>query len=316
MNHCTNSSSTSFKITYALLNDVLVHIDDAKKVEGSEKYTCPGCHSVVIVRSGRVRLKHYAHQSGSRCSPETVIHKTAKLKVRELLKRKCQQRFIVECERCNKDSVYSLPANLENVEVEKKIGPYIADVLAWSENFKFAFEIFVTHSIDVEKSKNYPCSFVELSGQEVIDADANRNDEYIWRPTQHLGISKNTCEKCSYLERNLKMIAKLLDESNKRIAIISDCTICTGKAVKWTDINSIRKKSLHPDSDFCLDLNGKLYPIVFTEAKTVSGRNQKNYNQNFIKVKVDYILSDPIYYQLNLSAGMFGRCLNCLSNDF
>lgn len=51
-----------------------------------EEYRCPGCGERLSVRDGDVRRKHYAHDFGRPCSPETVIHKTAKLIASEWVK--------------------------------------------------------------------------------------------------------------------------------------------------------------------------------------------------------------------------------------
>ena len=46
--------------------------------EKGQRFLCPECDTDVILRKGDVRVHHFAHKPDTRCSGESVIHKTAK----------------------------------------------------------------------------------------------------------------------------------------------------------------------------------------------------------------------------------------------
>ena len=64
-------------------------IDDSGQLcspVGSEKgkqYFCPVCGEPVIPRHGQKRVAHFAHKASGTCTPETIVHKTAKLLIQK-----------------------------------------------------------------------------------------------------------------------------------------------------------------------------------------------------------------------------------------
>lgn len=83
----------------ALLNGQRLAASAAIK---AESYVCPGCKSKVILHKGRIRIAHFAHERGAKCSwgkGETIEHRTAKLKLAESMRNRglrAEEEFVVE----------------------------------------------------------------------------------------------------------------------------------------------------------------------------------------------------------------------------
>ena len=48
---------------------------DPQSAEKGKSYFCPACQDTVILRKGKIKTAHFAHET---CNQETIIHKTAK----------------------------------------------------------------------------------------------------------------------------------------------------------------------------------------------------------------------------------------------
>jgi len=135
-------------------------------------FLCPGCKSPVIIKKGLIKIHHFAHKACKNCnsgSPESELHMSCKL------------------------SIYNQINNLnkfENVEVEKIIGDFIADVYAECNGVKVAFEIQVSN-MDVKKllSKIKGYSKNKIYGFWVVpNYDMRNNERYspkIWERLLH-----------------------------------------------------------------------------------------------------------------------------------
>lgn len=117
---------------------------------------CPACNTPLIAKKGNTKVHHFAHQSTETCEYgfETSLHMAAKeilsnAKTMSLPKatfnfKGTWRQKIISDER---------DINIDYVELEKKTGNVIPDIIIYSGNEKFFVEIFVTHKIDKEKQE-------------------------------------------------------------------------------------------------------------------------------------------------------------------
>lgn len=53
----------------------IIPVGDANR---DTRFQCPGCSCPLVLKSGQIKAKHFAHAANSNCSPETVQHRVAK----------------------------------------------------------------------------------------------------------------------------------------------------------------------------------------------------------------------------------------------
>lgn len=197
-----------FLIPYAFGADgSLVSRSDA--VKGND-YFCLGCGRRLVVRVGNVKTKHFAHLGEFVCLSETVIHATAKRLVVEVIvlwkaggaRPQVQRR----CESCGGKGLQYLPDKVIRSVVECRLGSgYIVDVALFSESeVVAAIEVYVTHLVTKEKSKNLEVPWVELRGEEII------LDPLLWKPM----VDKFRPYKCG--ECKVRAVEK--EKASKRIS--------------------------------------------------------------------------------------------------
>ncbi|MCA9383599.1 hypothetical protein KC909_04480 [Candidatus Dojkabacteria bacterium] len=207
---------TQIKNPYALNQDTtLIHIGDSKK---GEKYRCPECEYEVIPRKGNIRVPHFSHKADFDCDNESQLHKTCKLLIKHLVQNQKFNKFTKrsninisrECSICNKNSMDSIPWDVDNARFEVKLtNNSIADiVLTKDKEIVAAVEIKVTHKVDEWKKESMPIPYVELEGEELIS-----NPES-WKPISH-NLGSKTCRICktdidSFYRRSVR-IANSLD---------------------------------------------------------------------------------------------------------
>lgn len=154
-------------------NDNVVHISS---INGARKQTlgpfrCIGCNSELVPALGDIREHHFKHKSQTHCSPETYLHKAAKLAVFTGLKKASEENgeywvFAKQAVHCPKGfrkgacgncgqqpSKLNLAKLINSVSLEKKAKGFIADVLAEDTHngLQIAIEICVNNPCSAEK---------------------------------------------------------------------------------------------------------------------------------------------------------------------
>ena len=131
----------NLKLAYGMRDGRLRYIDD---VERGLKCgcVCPSCEHPLVAKKGLVKVPHFAHYQGGDCGKgiETALHHMAK--------------GILE----NRQEIaLPYPADptklypIEKVDLEKRLGDIIPDVIVYIEGKPLLIEVVVTHGIDVEK---------------------------------------------------------------------------------------------------------------------------------------------------------------------
>lgn len=159
----------SLKIPYALdETGQLININVAEK---GNKYYCPSCKHLVIVRKGEIKVHHYAHKADNSCTQETAIHKIAKLLIQKSIiswKSGQIQAPIINrtCQICQSIVGQPLSEKVEGADLEVRVGDgSIVDVALMNSNIPIAgIEIRVTHKVDERKAKSLPIPICLILG--------------------------------------------------------------------------------------------------------------------------------------------------------
>lgn len=151
----------------------LVDISEATK---DKNYCCPSCRTPLIVRKGEIKVHHFAHKTCNFCSQETVIHKTAKLLLYNMVKdwKEGQTQAPIinrQCQICYKKIPQPLPNKVQSAELEIKLANgLIMDVaLMGSERVLAGIEVKVTHEVNSEKAELMPIPFIEIDGYKFVE---------------------------------------------------------------------------------------------------------------------------------------------------
>lgn len=166
-----------YQFAYDLERNV-VNINDLSKEckNKSDKFLCLSCENELVTVLGEKRRKHFRHKviTEINCSPETYLHKLAKLKFYEVYQNclEKKQPFIIKiimdrvCDFYEKDFLqtckipprffeFDLTQEFKNIFLEKRVDSFIPDILLTSsEDKKLFIEIAVTHKSEKEKIKS------------------------------------------------------------------------------------------------------------------------------------------------------------------
>lgn len=173
----------SVNLNYATDGQRLIHISE--HLTRDRIYKCPFCEERVNYRKGNINQHHYAHKPNSNCSAsgESILHFEAKYFLFNEIRKGKTSTLSFSFEMTSFSTLITDISNilgtqpLHSVElhelttffqeynvatIEKKVGLYIADVVAGN---KLVFEIFVKHESEKEKllyfrQRNIP--FIEL----------------------------------------------------------------------------------------------------------------------------------------------------------
>lgn len=183
-----------FKVPYGRSNeDVLIPVSDAIR---GERYRCPSCDLLLVLRDGQERVKHFSHPPNSECSEESIIHITAKELIAQAISNNASGsgkgiRLRNGCFGCGSEFYTVLPNQIfDEAKIEMKIQSFICDVVAIKDGApKLAIEIYATHEIDYKKANELKPHWIELRAEDVID------DPYEWKPTKHK-LKSCYCHDC------------------------------------------------------------------------------------------------------------------------
>jgi len=133
------------KLAYGMHNGRLRHIDDVERGLNCG-CVCPSCGRPLVAKKGPVNVAHFAHYQGGDCGKglETALHQMAK----EILE---ESREIVLPGR--KPSDPTTLYTIEKVDLEKRLGDIVPDVIVYIAGRPILIEVVVTHGIDEGKRK-------------------------------------------------------------------------------------------------------------------------------------------------------------------
>lgn len=133
-------------------------LDDASR-RARAPFRCPGCGDPLVPHLGRVRVRHFAHEPGSRCpltAPETALHLNAKerllLLCAEAFAGRERVRVRARCPACRRPAPFDLAAVGDEARDEERLGALRPDVLVLKAGRPaLALEVLVTHAVDERK---------------------------------------------------------------------------------------------------------------------------------------------------------------------
>lgn len=183
----------------------LVQVESA---DASCTYFCPGCDAKLVLRDGDIRQKHFSHPSHSRCTQETILHKTAKALLAEVIEFNASGigariELGCQCDSCNQEHFVELKAGtFSGAAVEKPVGPYVGDVVAArSGKDALVVEVVVAHHIEPEKAANLTLPWIEVMAEDIL-ASPRR-----WSPV-HTKLKPTTCSRC---RENIRKVQEVCD---------------------------------------------------------------------------------------------------------
>lgn len=142
-------------LVYALHDNELVHISDvARGLKCGCK--CPACDGTLVARKGMIKAHHFAHYNSENCAYgyETSLHMAAKDILLHAGKLELPESCILLSGHVREDIwTDGMEIVIDNVELEKKFGSVIPDVIVYSGDKVLFIEIYVTHAINWEKLK-------------------------------------------------------------------------------------------------------------------------------------------------------------------
>ncbi|MBD2568519.1 competence protein CoiA family protein [Anabaena lutea] len=153
-----------------------------------EQFKCISCDNLLVPVLGEKRRKHFRHKADIECSPETYLHKLAKLKFYEIYNTCLQEHqpfwieisftkycsfyeeeFLVPCIFSKGKHKFDLTQYFKDIKLEPKDGSFIPDLLLSNEKGEKIFvEIAVTHKSTLEKRQ---------SEQRIIEININNEHD-------------------------------------------------------------------------------------------------------------------------------------------
>ena len=213
--------------------------------------TCPVCDGALVARQGRIREHHFAHASGEECrhAAETALHLAAKsilAKRKELVLPEVAFEFPHTSR--GKTIAPQRRYTIESVEVERKTGSIIPDLIVESNGRRLLVEVTVTHGVDHDKLRRIrelglSCLEIDLShaprdlGPEelekiVVDGTAHKR----WLHNVRANKARNTMlAEATLLYTVYRGMALHVDgcpiparvwKRNAYANVIDDCTAC------------------------------------------------------------------------------------------
>lgn len=178
------------KMTYGLREGKIIHISDVE--QGLKcNCVCPACGATLIAHKGTKIMHHFKHYNAEECQigyqtslhllAKEIISKTKKITIPELT---------LKFDSCKKPIQISSTKeiSIDSVELEKKIGDVIPDIILHSKNKILLVEIFVTHRIGDEKLFK-----LQKQGVSVIEIDLSKINKMITED----GLKKYLLHDCS-----------------------------------------------------------------------------------------------------------------------
>lgn len=185
---------SEFLVPYARSGGRVWTPEEAQK---GARYTCPCCESDLVLKKGDVKAHHFAHKANGSCSPESVLHKSAKLLIVQNFldwragNEKKNTKVVRPCRICRKESPQQFYDGLDDAKVEQWVGKYRIDVGFYSEKrLTVGVEVCVTNGVSQIKQEEMSIPFIEVSGRNIVD------NPLLMRPTMDR-LPESACDKCN-----------------------------------------------------------------------------------------------------------------------
>ena len=295
-------------LIYALKDGTITSISD---VQSGLKCgcVCPACGAPLIARKGPKKMHHFAHHAGDNCEYgyESSLHLAAKDILSRSKKMIIPPVWVHFPGSPKKDElvIQEMEIEIDHVELEKRFGEIIPDIVVYSGGKYFFVEIFVTHQIDEDKLaklKKLNISTIEIdlrrieksiSAEDLSTILLNSDEKKVWK---YNSTSNRWYQK--FLEA-----ADRKDLTSRGFAIhIDGCPI------------AVRKWRGKPYANFIDDCSGCEYCISYASDGYVlcSGRRRISTVKDFyVSEEVRVKESNAKIAERNMQSFVNGRCPNC-----
>ena len=290
---------------WVIVNDELHHVKEYSHLKPKLRPTaiCPVCRQQVIMRLGKIRIFHAAHQPESVCSvtqPESALHLNTKIYLYKQLKKGNTLFVNSKCSGathfyCDKNKIVKFISGWNDVEMEYSIEQYRPDIVLLRDSIPIgAIEVFVTHSLEPEKEK-----YLKELSIPWIEVDANSENTIFniqnWKINQPLEygkinsilLKKWNCYDCDKLfkkeKRKLYEEEAIYDFSTTAFRVV-DFYYPTGK--KYRGVYFARKKTVANEiTELAIVENYKAIFRFKVKNLEQEKKNLKTKFDNFLKQK-------------------------------
>ncbi len=222
-----------YNLIYALKNGELVNISNVES--GLEcKCVCPACGEKLVAKKGLKMMHHFAHYFGRECKYgyETSLHLAAKEILSQASKMMIPAVYVnfdtpKEAELLSKQrEIY-----IDKVELEKRFGEIVPDVVVFSGGKKIFVEIYVTHKVDdikLAKIVEADVSTIEIDLSSIDVISSNSLQDILLQGIQYKKWVYNSRAEL-YHRRFLEVAEKLKisksNKTNRTTLYVNDCPI-------------------------------------------------------------------------------------------
>jgi ssDNA-binding Zn-finger/Zn-ribbon topoisomerase 1 len=155
------------KLPFALRREQPVHISEVNSGKQND-CLCPECGKPLIAKKGSLITHHFAHDSRTTCNFETILHRVAKLLIRDAIARAIGEGKPLpvkwRCDYCKDEHSGNLVKKAAAVKLEQALGPVRPDLLlvSASDTPIAAIEVVVSHPPEFAARRFYRENDIEL----------------------------------------------------------------------------------------------------------------------------------------------------------
>lgn len=202
------------KLIYALKDGQITSIDDVER--GSKcGCVCPACGEPLIAKKGTKVMHHFAHPPGTNCAYgyQTSLHLAAK-DILSKAKKMVIPAVMLDFPDSHKKEMISeeVEIAIDHVELERRFGDVIPDVVVYTKKKCFFVEIYVTHPVDDEKLAK-----LEKANISTIEIDLSKVDRMLSpEELKTILLQSNNSKKWIYNAAVFKWMDKFLKAADRR----------------------------------------------------------------------------------------------------
>jgi hypothetical protein len=164
---------SNLKVPFAF--DVKRNLVKAEDAEKGQKYFCPGCEALVILKKGEIKAAHYAHKESDICTQKQIIRQAAKYCMQKVVSEWKNNQiqspvFVRECQICWERVDQNIPDKVELAEIDYKMGDKQLDVaLMASGEVLAAIVIDIGQTLDKYEGLPLEVPHISVDGWKVIE---------------------------------------------------------------------------------------------------------------------------------------------------
>lgn len=207
------------KLPFGMKDGRLLHVHDAERGAACD-CTCPACGHPLIAKKGESTVHHFAHDKGKECehAVETALHLAAKEIIERVGWMYVPATAVTLGDSARVQRQWELSAiqkmSFERVELERRLGGVVPDVIAYSGGRPLLIEITVTHRTGEEKIRA-----IQKSGLSVLEIDLSRAEREVpLDELEHVVIGPSKQKKW-LLNQKVTWMKEMIQRFSTRVVI-------------------------------------------------------------------------------------------------